>query len=79
MTKEPIKPRPPFKTQYGIPPESLKKRAVELPGIVSVWIRDLFPDVPETIYPSKEGINLIRKGRSGIEAPAFYCQQIYCS
>jgi len=61
MTKEPIKPRPPFKTQYGIPPESLKKRAVELPGIVSVWIRDLFPDVPETIYPSKEGINLIRK------------------
>ncbi len=61
MERLPIKPRDPFKTQYGIDPKLVGKRAYELPNITSVLIRELFPDAPPTLFPSEKGIGLIRK------------------
>lgn len=38
-----------------------KKRAAELKGITSVKIKELFPDMPDPIYPSEEGVKCIQK------------------
>ncbi|MEM2110949.1 MAG: hypothetical protein QXX08_03615 [Candidatus Bathyarchaeia archaeon] len=54
-----ITPPPLRKSIYGDKVD--KKRAVELPNIVSVRIRDLFPDTPEPIYPKDKGIANIRR------------------
>ncbi len=59
-TYPPIQPPSLFKGISGIDPKLVKKRAYELPDIVSVKINDLFPDVPEAIYP-KGGVAVIRK------------------
>jgi len=58
---EPVKPLPPIQSRYGPPPESIKKRAYELPDIVSVKVRDLFPSIPQPIYPSEKGVNAVRE------------------
>ncbi len=48
-------------SQYGIDPSFVKKRAAELPNMVSVMLKDLFPDLPDTIFPSNEnGIENVR-------------------
>ena len=51
---------PPFirKSKYG---PTVGKRAAELPEIVSLNIRDLFPDIPETIYLEGGDISVIRR------------------
>lgn len=51
---------PPFvrRSKYG---PSVGKRAAELPEIVSLNIRDLFPDIPETIYLEGGDISVIRR------------------
>lgn len=59
--RAPIKPIPPRKSQYGIDPSLVKKRVSELPGMTSVLIKELFPDMPEVIYPTEKGIAAIRK------------------
>lgn len=46
-----IPPAKPKLSQYGISPELVTKRMCELPGMTSVDIRDLFPDLPPVIYP----------------------------
>lgn len=53
-------PTPPFirKSKYGPP---IGKRAVELPEIVSLSMRDLFPDIPDTIYTEGECVSSIRE------------------
>jgi len=48
---KPIHPIEPKKSIYGIEPELVKTRAAELPGIVSLKLTELFPDLPKTIYP----------------------------
>jgi len=58
---EPVKPLPPIQSRYGPAPESIKKRAYELPDIVSVKVRDLFPGIPQPIYPSEKGVNAVRE------------------
>jgi hypothetical protein len=58
--RPPIKPIAPRKSQYGIAPELVQKRGVELPGITSVLLTDLFPDLPPVIYPSSEGVSVVR-------------------
>ena len=56
-----IPPIPPRKSQYGIDPSLVKKRVCELPGMTSVLLKDLFPDLPEVIYPGGEGVAAVRR------------------
>lgn len=49
--KAPIKPIPPKESQYGIAPELVTTRVSELPGMCSLMLKDLFPDLPDVIYP----------------------------
>ena len=45
-------------TVYGPPPQSVRGR--DLPGIVSVQVRDLFPDVPQAIYTGGADVSAVR-------------------
>ncbi len=44
----PIAPKP---SQYGIDPSLVKTRVAELPGMCSLRLNELFPELPEVIYP----------------------------
>lgn len=57
----PIEPSELIRTAYGIDAASIKKRAAELPGIVSIRLDSLFPDLPSTIYPEVGGLSEIRR------------------
>ena len=59
--RPPILPMNPRKSQYGIAPEMVKDRGAALPGITSVALTDLFPDLPSVIYPSPSGAAAIRE------------------
>lgn len=61
MMRPPITPIPPRKSQYGIDPALVKKRVCELPGMTSVLLKELFPDLPEVIFPSEQGVATVRK------------------
>lgn len=61
MRNEIIQPARLRQSQYGIDPALVKKRGAELPGMTSVLITDLFPDLPRTIFPGKDGIATIRR------------------
>ncbi len=58
--RPPIQPMAPRKSQYGIAPELVGPRGAQLPGITSVMLRDLFPDLPQVIYPGPGGTATIR-------------------
>ncbi len=51
MIKPTIKPIEPKSSQYGIDPAHVAQRAADLPNMVSIMLRDLFPDLPDVIYP----------------------------
>lgn len=57
MMNKPIVPIEPKTSQYGINPLSVKKRVAELPNMVSLQLKDLFPDLPPVIFPG--GVNAI--------------------
>ena len=57
----PIQPIPPKQSQYGIDPSFVKMRAAELPGITSVLLKDLFPDLPDIIFPGENGLTKVRE------------------
>ncbi len=59
--RPPIAPIPPRKSMYGIDPSLVKTRVSELPGMTSVTLRELFPDLPPVIFPGDEGIVAIRR------------------
>lgn len=59
--RPPIKPIPPRLSQYGIDPDLVKTRVSELPGMTSVMLTDLFPDLPEVIFPCAAGVSAIRQ------------------
>lgn len=59
--RPPITPIAPRQSQYGIDPSLVKTRVCELPGMTSVTLRELFPDLPAVIFPSDEGISAIRR------------------
>jgi hypothetical protein len=59
--QRPIKPIAPKQSQYGIDPSSVKTRVAELPGIISVSLKELFPDLPEVIYPGENGLARVRQ------------------
>lgn len=51
LMHEAIKPIPPKPSIYGIDPELVKTRVSELPGMVSLHLRELFPDLPPVLLP----------------------------
>ncbi|MBE6083027.1 MAG: hypothetical protein E7205_10125, partial [Tissierellaceae bacterium] len=51
---KPITPISAKPSEYGIDPSLVKKRAAELPNMVSIMLKDLFPDLPDIIYPNEE-------------------------
>ncbi len=59
--RPPIAPIPPRKSMYGIDPSLVKTRVSELPGMTSVTLRELFPDLPSVIFPGDEGIVAVRR------------------
>ena len=59
--RPPIAPIPPRQSMYGIDPSLVKTRVSELPGMTSVTLRELFPDLPPVIYPGDEGIVAVRR------------------
>lgn len=61
MFDRPLRPAPPRKSQYNIDPGLLEKRAADLPGMASVKVSDLFPELPRSIYSPGDDIKVIRK------------------
>lgn len=59
--KSAVRPLPPKPSRYGPEPEKIRLRAADLKGIVSVGVRDLFPDFSRTIYPSGKGLKAVRE------------------
>lgn len=55
-----LKPMAPRATQYGIAPDKLMKRAADLDGMTSVMVKELFPEVPDPIYPGKD-LSVVRE------------------
>ena len=45
----PIMPIAPKSSQYGIDPSLVKRRVAELPGMCSLRLTELFPELPEVI------------------------------
>lgn len=54
VTHAPILPIPPKPSQYGVAPELVKTRVAELPGMCSLNLTDLFPELPPVIFPGGE-------------------------
>ena len=54
MMYPPIMPIAPRPSQYGIEPALVKRRVAEMPGMVSLKLKELFPDLPDVIYPGPE-------------------------
>jgi hypothetical protein len=48
---KPLVPIPARESAYGVDPKYITKRAYELPGMVFVKMRDLFPEMPDVIWP----------------------------
>ncbi len=61
IVRRPITPVEPKASQYGIQPELLTKRMADYPEMTSILVKELFPDAPEVIYPSEEGLAAIKK------------------
>ena len=54
LIHDPIMPIAPKPSQYGIAPELVKKRVAEFPGMCSLRLPELFPELPPVIYPGGE-------------------------
>jgi hypothetical protein len=52
---------PPKPSQYGIDHSSVKTRVADLPGITSVRLKELFPDLPGVIFPGENGLARVRQ------------------
>jgi hypothetical protein len=59
--RPPLPPAPVRRSQYGIDPSLVTRRVSELPGMTSVPLTDLFPDLPAVVFPSSEGIRRVRQ------------------
>jgi hypothetical protein len=53
-------------SQYGVDPSLVKKRVAEMPGMVSLMLKDLFPDLPDIIFPG--GDDALKNVRQAAEA-----------
>lgn len=51
MMHAPIMPIAAKPSQYGVDPGLVKKRVAEMPGMCSLKLNELFPELPDVIYP----------------------------
>ena len=63
--RQPLKPIPARKSQYGVDPELVTMRGSDLPGMTSVSLMDLFPDLPPVVYPGSLGTAAVREAATG--------------
>jgi hypothetical protein len=56
-----IPPAEPRKSQYGVDPKFVTKRASRLDGMTSVRLKELIPDLPAVIYPNGQGEKIVRE------------------
>jgi len=59
MLKEAVSPPTIMKSVYG--PEPRRQRAADLPGLVSLGVRELFPDIAQEVYLQGNDLSVIRK------------------
>lgn len=59
--RPPITPIPLRKSQYGIDPDLVKTRVSQLPGVTSIPLKELFPSLPEVVFPGEGGIAAVRE------------------
>ena len=59
--RAPIVPAPARRSQYGVDPTLVTKRAAQLPDMTSVLLSDLFSDTPPLIFPGEKGLDAIRE------------------
>jgi len=65
--ENPLAPIPPRESLYGVEPKYITKRAYQLPGIVFVKMRDLFPDMSDVIWPPENAKGLEEATRKALE------------
>lgn len=51
MMHEPIMPIAAKPSQYGVNPDLVKTRVAQMPGMCSLKLSELFPELPDVIYP----------------------------
>lgn len=57
---KPIQPIPAKSSEYGVDPSLVKIRAAEMSDIVSIKLQEIFPDLPDVIYPSAKGEDALK-------------------
>lgn len=63
-----LKPADPLRSPYSIAPEDIAMRAVELPGMTSVMISELFPEVDDPIPVTREAVRAAaEKALAGVD------------
>jgi hypothetical protein len=67
--RPPIPPVAPRKSQYGIDPALVRRRVSELPGITSIRVKELFPELPDVIFPGPGGVAAVRRAAEDALAP----------
>ena len=65
-THSPVEPPVIMPTVYGPPPQTTRGR--DLPGIVSVKVRDLFPETPVSIYSGGTDASAVRRATDDVLA-----------
>lgn len=60
MSRQTFEPAPPRQSQYGVDPKYVVMRGAELSDMVGVGLKELFPTMPEVIYPNGRGPEVIR-------------------
>jgi hypothetical protein len=61
MYQKTILPNPPRKSEYGVDPQYVTKRGADLERMTSIQLREMFPDMPEVIYPNEKGERAVRE------------------
>jgi hypothetical protein len=61
MYPQPIPPAEPRRSQYGVDPQYVTKRAAQLDGMTSISLEELVSDMPRVIYPDGQGEEVVRK------------------
>lgn len=56
-----LNPIPPRRSQYGVDPGFVKKRMAEYPEMKAIYLRELFPELPQVIFPGENGLDKVRQ------------------
>lgn len=61
MIKRTLAPAAPIRSPYSIAPEDILMRAADLPGMTSVKMSELFPELEDALPPTKEAVRKAAK------------------